>query len=291
MKNIEPRYQAIAWMLFASVAFGSMNALVKWTSSTADVWSMVMVRSVVITLGIYLIATHRGVSLRVNDRKNMFLRCATGLIAMILYFTALGLIPIGQAVTLQYTNPLFVALLSGLFLSESVGIRTWGLALASFFGIALIVSPDLRTIEINALYALGSGFFAAVAYLYVRMLRSSEHALSIVFWFALFSVIFTTPPAILNLKGPLSEPKIALALICIGIGAGAGQVGLTYAFHKANAAWVSAFSYVTVIVATGYGYFFFGESLDNGDIIGCLLIIVSGILLTLSRSKRNNAES
>tara|TARA_B100000963_G_scaffold49880_2_gene38075 strand:+ start:2209 stop:3084 length:876 start_codon:yes stop_codon:yes gene_type:complete len=291
MKNIEPRYQAIAWMLFASVAFGSMNALVKWTSSTADVWSMVMVRSVVITLGIYLIATHRGVNLRVNDRKNMFLRCATGLIAMILYFTALGLIPIGQAVTLQYTNPLFVALLSGLFLSESVGIRTWGLALASFFGIALIVSPDLRTIDINALYALGSGFFAAVAYLYVRMLRSSEHALSIVFWFALFSVIFTTPPAILNLKGPLSEPKIALALICIGIGAGAGQVGLTYAFHKANAAWVSAFSYVTVIVATGYGYFFFGESLDNGDIIGCLLIIVSGILLTLSRSKRNNAES
>ena len=165
MKNIESRYQAIAWMLFASVAFGSMNALVKWTSSTADVWSMVMVRSVVITLGIYLIATHRGVSLRVNDRKNMFLRCATGLIAMILYFTALGLIPIGQAVTLQYTNPLFVALLSGLFLSESVGIRTWGLALASFFGIALIVSPDLRTIDINALYALGSGFFAAVAYL------------------------------------------------------------------------------------------------------------------------------
>ena len=291
MKNIESRYQAIAWMLFASVAFGSMNALVKWTSSTADVWSMVMVRSVVITLGIYLIATHRGVSLRVNDRKNMFLRCATGLIAMILYFTALGLIPIGQAVTLQYTNPLFVALLSGLFLSESVGIRTWGLALASFFGIALIVSPDLRTIDINALYALGSGFFAAVAYLYVRMLRSSEHALSIVFWFALFSVIFTTPPAILNLKGPLSEPKIALALICIGIGAGAGQVGLTYAFHKANAAWVSAFSYVTVIVAAGYGYFFFGESLDNGDIIGCLLIIVSGILLTLSRSNRNNAES
>ena len=291
MKNIESRYQAIAWMLFASVAFGSMNALVKWTSSTADVWSMVMVRSVVITLGIYLIATHRGVSLRVNDRKNMFLRCATGLIAMILYFTALGLIPIGQAVTLQYTNPLFVALLSGLFLSESVGIRTWGLALASFFGIALIVSPDLRTVDINALYALGSGFFAAVAYLYVRMLRSSEHALSIVFWFALFSVIFTTPPAILNLKGPLSEPKIALALICIGIGAGAGQVGLTYAFHKANAAWISAFSYVTVIVAAGYGYFFFGESLDNGDIIGCLLIIVSGILLTLSRSKRNNAES
>ena len=39
---------------------------------------------------------------------------------MILYFTALGRIPIGQAVTLQYTAPLFVALLSGRVIRERV---------------------------------------------------------------------------------------------------------------------------------------------------------------------------
>jgi drug/metabolite transporter (DMT)-like permease len=272
---------AVAWMLFASFSFGSMNALVKWTSAEVDVWTTVFVRSLVIAFAIYIIARIARVDLVVHDRKNMAFRCFTGLAAMILYFSALGLIPIGQAVTLQYTNPLFVALLSGFFLSERVHPQVWALAMVSFLGIVLIVSPDLRTIEKDALFALGSGFFAGVAYLYVRRLKATEEALSIVFWFAAFSVVATALPAIPSIAYVISDPILMLALVGIGVGAGAGQVGLTYAFHRANAAWVSAFSYLTVIVATAYGYLLFDEILDTRDIIGGIMIICSGIILSL----------
>ena len=282
MNDDSPR-SAVAWMLFASFSFGSMNALVKWASPEADVWSMVFVRSMVIAVAIFFICRRSGITLIVEDRRSMLLRCITGLIAMILYFSALGLIPIGQAVTLQYTNPLFVALLSSVFVSEKVEPFVWTLAIISFIGIVLIVSPDLRTIEVNAVLALGSGFFAALAYLYVRKLRASEHALSIVFWFATFSVAFTFIPAMPTLPTALSDPVVTLALVGIGVGAGAGQVGLTFAFHKANAAWISAFSYLTVIVATIYGYTIFGETLNSRDLLGCALIICSGIALTFSR--------
>ena len=282
MNDDSPR-SAVAWMLFASFSFGSMNALVKWASPEADVWSMVFVRSMVIAVAIFFICRRSGITLIVEDRRSMLLRCITGLIAMILYFSALGLIPIGQAVTLQYTNPLFVALLSSVFVSERVEPIVWSLAIISFIGIVLIVSPDLQTIEVNAVLALGSGFFAALAYLYVRRLRASEHALSIVFWFATFSVAFTFIPAMPTLPTALSDPVVTLALVGIGVGAGAGQVGLTFAFHKANAAWISAFSYLTVIVATIYGYTIFGETLNYRDLLGCALIICSGIALTLSR--------
>lgn len=278
--NDSPR-TAVAWMLFASFSFGSMNALVKWTSAEVDVWTTVFVRSLVIAFAIYIIARIGGVDLVVHDRKNMAFRCFTGLAAMILYFSALGLIPIGQAVTLQYTNPLFVALLSGFFLSERVHPQVLALAVISFLGIILIVSPNLRTIEKDALLALGSGFFAGVAYLYVRKLRATEEALSIVFWFAAFSVVATALPAIPSLADVISDPILILALVGIGVGAGAGQVGLTYAFHRANAAWVSAFSYLTVIVATAYGYLLFNEVLDTRDIIGGIMIICSGIILSL----------
>lgn len=282
MNDDSPR-SAVAWMLFASFSFGSMNALVKWASPEADVWSMVFVRSMVIAVAIFFICRRSGITLIVEDRRSMLLRCITGLIAMILYFSALGLIPIGQAVTLQYTNPLFVALLSSVFVSERVEPIVWALAIISFIGIVLIVSPDLQTIEVNAVLALGSGFFAALAYLYVRRLRASEHALSIVFWFATFSVAFTFIPAMPTLPSALSDPVVTLALVGIGVGAGAGQVGLTFAFHKANAAWISAFSYLTVIVATIYGYTIFGETLNSRDLLGCALIICSGIALTFSR--------
>ncbi|MDE0706965.1 MAG: EamA family transporter, partial [Candidatus Poseidoniales archaeon] len=249
---------AVLWMIFGSLCFGTMNALVKWTSVHADVWMIILVRSAVIAFAVAAFAASRGISLRVNNRKTMFLRCAVGLTAMILYFTALGRIPIGQAVTLQYTAPLFVALLSGKVLAERVSAGVAFLVITAFAGIILIVSPELGTVEPDALLALGSGFFAAFAYMYVRELRTTDSPTSVVFWFAAASVagsVVQAAPDLFSL-----DTKTLAALVGIGIGAGGGQVGITMAYQKANAAWVSAFSYLTVIVATFYGFTVFGET-------------------------------
>ena len=268
---------AVLWMIFGSVCFGTMNALVKWTSFHADVWMIIMVRSAVIALAVAIFATSRGLSLKVSDKRKMLLRCVVGLTAMILYFTALGRIPIGQAVTLQYTAPLFVALLSGRVIRERVEPIVALLVGSAFAGIVLIVSPDLSSIDSDALLALGSGFFAAMAYMYVRELRNTDSASSVVFWFAAFSVVGSIFQALPDVAG--LEWKTVAALIGIGIGAGGGQVGITMAYHRANAAWVSAFSYLTVIVATFYGFTLFNETLGASDWLGGLLIVGSGIVL------------
>ena len=268
---------AVLWMIFGSVCFGTMNALVKWTSFHADVWMIIMVRSAVIALAVDIFAGSRGLSLKVNDKRKMLLRCVVGMTAMILYFTALGRIPIGQAVTLQYTAPLFVALLSGRVIRERVEPMVALLVGSAFAGIVLIVSPDLSSIDSDALLALGSGFFAAMAYMYVRELRNTDSASSVVFWFAAFSVVGSIFQALPDVAG--LEWKTVAALIGIGIGAGGGQVGITMAYHRANAAWVSAFSYLTVIVATFYGFTLFNETLGASDWLGGLLIVGSGIAL------------
>ena len=268
---------AVLWMIFGSVCFGTMNALVKWTAFHADVWMIIMVRSAVIALAVAIFAASRGLSLKVSDKRKMLLRCVVGLTAMILYFTALGRIPIGQAVTLQYTAPLFVALLSGRVIRERVEPIVALLVGSAFAGIVLIVSPDLSSIDSDALLALGSGFFAAMAYMYVRELRNTDSASSVVFWFAAFSVVGSIFQALPDVAG--LEWKTVAALIGIGIGAGGGQVGITMAYHRANAAWVSAFSYLTVIVATFYGFTLFNETLGASDWLGGLLIVGSGIVL------------
>ena len=268
---------AVLWMLFGSFCFGTMNALVKWTSMHADVWMIIMVRSSVIAFAVAAFAASRGISLKINNRKTMFLRCAVGLTAMILYFTALGRISIGQAVTLQYTAPLFVALLSGKVLAEKVSTGVSLLVFTAFAGIVLIVSPELGKVDPDALLALGSGFFAAFAYMYVRELRTTDSPTSVVFWFAIASVVGTivqAAPDVFSL-----DTKTLAALVGIGIGACGGQVGITMAYQSANAAWVSAFSYFTVIVAVFYGFIVFGETLSTADWIGGLLVVGSGVAL------------
>jgi len=280
---------AVIWMIFGSFCFGTMNALVKWTSEYTDVWMIIMVRSAVIAFAVAVFAASKGISLNINDHKTMLLRCIVGLIAMILYFTALGRIPIGQAVTLQYTGPLFVALLSGRILAERVSASVVSLVLTAFAGIVLIVSPDVGTVDPNALLALGSGFFAALAYMYVRELRKTDSPATVIFWFAAFSVVGSvaqSAPRILE-----HDLNTIAALTGIGIGAGGGQLGITMAYHKANAAWVSAFSYLTVLVATFYGFVLFGESLSLADWLGGSLVIGSGIALVFAFPPNEETES
>jgi drug/metabolite transporter (DMT)-like permease len=268
---------AVFWMIFGSICFGTMNALVKWTASNADVWMIILIRSVVIALIVAIIANLNNITLVPKDTKTMFLRCLSGLIAMILYFSALARIPIGQAVTLQYTAPLFVALLSGRIIREKVSPSIFILLILSFFGIILVISPTTEKIEPDAFLALGSGFFAALAYIFVRKLRQTDSPASVVFWFAIFSILGSVIQAAPDLNS--LTPKILLALVGVGIGAGGGQIGITMAYHKANAAWVSAFSYLTVIIATFYGYLIFDETLTITNIIGGIMIVCSGAAL------------
>ena len=95
-------------------------------------------------------------------------------------------------------EPTFVALLSGAFLSEKVQPIVLAMAIViHWYSNDCFSRSQERRIQCYS--GPRSGFFAAIAYLYVRKLRTTEHALSIVFWFAAFSVAFTLIPAAPNL--------------------------------------------------------------------------------------------
>ena len=277
---MDAAHRAVAWMLLASVAFGSGSALVKWTAGQAGVATVIFGRSLVITLALLTWSQLRGASLYVGNRRRMLWRCTVGLSAMTCYFYAVQQIPLSNAVTLQYTAPLFVALFSGAMLRERVSSLVYGCIALSFVGTVLIVSPSLRSVDIDALVALISGVLSAFAYLAVRGLRTSATPDGVVFWFALFCTLATLPLAASELpRLALSE---VLAITGVGICAGVGQTGMTRAYQAARAAYIGAFSYATVLVGGIYGWLLFHQTLVWGDALGAALIVGSGALLVSS---------
>jgi len=277
---MDAAHRAVVWMLLASVAFGSGSALVKWTAGQAGVATVIFGRSLVITLALLTWSQLRGASLYVGNRRRMLWRCTVGLSAMTCYFYAVQQIPLSNAVTLQYTAPLFVALFSGAMLRERVSPLVYGCIALSFVGTVLIVSPSLRSVDIDALVALISGVLSAFAYLAVRGLRTSATPDGVVFWFALFCTLATLPLAASELpRLALSE---VLAITGVGICAGVGQTGMTRAYQAARAAYIGAFSYATVLVGGIYGWLLFHQTLVWGDALGAALIVGSGALLVSS---------
>ena len=277
---MDAAHRAVAWMLLASVAFGSGSALVKWTAGQAGVATVIFGRSLVITLALLTWSQLRGASLYVGNRRRMLWRCTVGLSAMACYFYAVQQIPLSNAVTLQYTAPLFVALFSGAMLRERVSPLVYGCIALSFVGTVLIVSPSLRSVDIDALVALISGVLSAFAYLAVRGLRTSATPDGVVFWFALFCTLATLPLAASELPR-LALPEV-LAITGVGICAGVGQTGMTRAYQAARAAYIGAFSYATVLVGGIYGWLLFHQTLVWSDALGAALIVGSGALLVSS---------
>jgi drug/metabolite transporter (DMT)-like permease len=156
-------------------------------------------------------------------------------------------------------------------------------------GTVLIISPSFEAVEVNAIYALISGVLSALAYLSIRQLRSTATSESVVFWFAVFCVIFSLPFSAKELF-TLSSYEIQV-LIGVGVTAGIGQIGMTRAYHAAKAAYIGAFSYSTVVVSWVYGLFIFNEVLSLWDMAGTLLIVGSGIILATTSPKTESAQA
>ena len=279
---------AIAWMVLAGLCFSATGVFVKLSGGLLIVWTVIFGRSIVIAMMTFILSKIQNKSLSFEEPKWLIARCVSGLSAMACYFYAIPLISLTTAVVLQWTSPLFVALFSGYLIKEKVSPFLFVCIGVAFTGTILIISPSFEAIEINALYALISGILSAIAYLSIRQLRSTATSESVVFWFAIFCVIFSLPFSVKELL-TISTYEIQV-LIGVGVTAGIGQIGMTKAYHAAKAAYIGAFSYSTVVVSWIYGFFIFNEILSIWDMVGTLLIVGSGIFLATTSPKTENAQ-
>tara|TARA_B110000014_G_scaffold72508_1_gene49484 strand:+ start:2693 stop:3571 length:879 start_codon:yes stop_codon:yes gene_type:complete len=280
---------AIAWMILAGLCFSATGVFVKLSGGLLIVWTVIFGRSIVIAIMTFILSKIQNKSLSFEEPKWLIARCVSGLSAMACYFYAIPLISLTTAVVLQWTSPLFVALFSGYLIKEKVSPFLFICIGVAFTGTILIISPSFEAIEINALYALISGILSAIAYLSIRQLRSTATSESVVFWFAIFCVIFSLPFSLKELL-TISTYEIQV-LIGVGITAGIGQIGMTKAYHAAKAAYIGAFSYSTVVVSWIYGFYIFNEILSIWDMIGTLLIVGSGIFLATTSPKTENVQA
>ena len=270
-------------MLLASASYATMGAFVKAASAGLDVWTIVFYRSVFLVLALGLLFRWQGRSLRIHHPRLLFIRCVTGFGALVCYFFAISAIPLADAITLQRTFPIWIALLSGIALGERTPLPTVLWICAAFVGATMIVAPGWTDVDPYALVALASALLSSFAYLSIRALRRWEEAETIVFYFGIFALLASTPMALVKGIAPPSE--FWIYLVAIGLFATLGQIAMTHAYHYAHAAFVGAFSYGGVVVGVALGFFFFDEKLSGITTFGIALIVLAGVALSRRRSE------
>jgi S-adenosylmethionine uptake transporter len=268
-----------AWMGVAAILFALMGVFVKRGAQDFSPLELVFWRTL---LGVVLL----GVPARVHGQRfatihlrRHMMRGLVGYSALLLSFYVVAHLPLGTAVTLNYTSPMFLALLSVLWLKERFSTRmACGLALG-FVGVLLLQRPTIAgDAWLYGLVGLVSGAMSGLAYLHVRELgQLGEPEWRVVFYFALVSTLIGAVLVTFSGWHPLTWGNVG-PLLGLGLTATFGQLAMTRAYKVGRKLLAASLSYLTVVFSTLLGAVIWGDKLPFDSYAAMLVIVISGIL-------------
>jgi drug/metabolite transporter (DMT)-like permease len=239
--------------------------------------------------------------LKVGRREFLFL-VAFGLIGIALvqwlYFVAIDNLPVGVALLIEFTAPLFVALFARFVYKEHIRRRIWVAVALCITGLALVVELwagiTFSTVGVTAAFG---GALALTAYLLMAE-RERQHrdAASLSFYGFLFAALLWAvlqplwgfPWDVLgeevSLQGNLSEysaPMWALVGFIVVIGTMVTFSLLTGALRHISATRASIVATLEPVVATVVAWAWLGQSFGATQLIGGA-VVIAGILVAQS---------
>lgn len=228
---------------------------------------------------------------------NHIMRGVVGVTAMGFGFFALTRLPLPEAITLNYAQPLLVVVFSALFLGETVRIHRWTAVAVGLVGVVIVSWPKLTLFTsgaglgdkeaIGVVAALLGAAVSAVAMLLVRSLVHTERTSTIVLWFSLTASVMALFSIPFGWQA-LTWEQAAL-LVCSGICGGIAQLFMTEAYRHAEASTVAPFEYTSLILGIAVGYFVFGDLPTIHTLVGGCIVIGAGISIVL-RERRLGIE-
>jgi S-adenosylmethionine uptake transporter len=279
------------WMLFASFMFSLMGVCVKLASAFYSTSEIVMYRGMIGMAMLGIFVTLQGGTLKTALPWHHAWRGLVGVIALWLWFSAISMLSLPTAVTLNYMAPIWMAAL--LFFGGLVRGQSrfqWSLVAAillSFAGVAFLLQPSVEAGQgLGGLFGLMSGFLSALAYLQVRKLgHLGEPEYRVVFYFSLTSVLagfagcFLDPSPSGHTFSPHSTTGILL-LLGIGITATVAQVAMTRAYRLGNVLLSANLQYTGIVFSSLLSLMIWGDRVDALGWLGIVLILISGMTAT-----------
>ncbi len=205
------------------------------------------------------------------------------------YFWVLGvtLLPLATVFALEFTMPMWVALLAVPLLGEKMTPSRIGSIVLGFLGVLVIVRPGLSSFQPAALLVLVAAFAYALSLIATKQLTSNVSTFAIIFWMNLMQF-----PMALAGSDPLFMLRIGestwLPALGMGLAGLSSHYCLAQAFRHGDASIVVPIDFIRIPLIAVVGWLFYSESLDVFVFAGAGLI-VCGVLWNLRAESHRTA--
>ncbi|CAG1006056.1 Pseudopaline exporter CntI [Burkholderiales bacterium] len=279
------------WILVSGFFFALMGVFVKLGAAHFATAELVFYRSLTTLAVALLMLRWQGLAWRSDKPWMHCKRGLTGFVSLLLFFQAIALLPLATAMTLNYTSPIFLTLLTVLLLRESPRpLLLLALALG-FGGTVLLLRPTLKPEEmLGAALGLASGFAAALAYYNVRQLvRAHEPESRVVLYFGVYATLGAGLWMLGTEWHAITWPTLWI-LLGMGFCGTFGQLAVTRAYGKGRAAVTAALSYGTVVFSSVLGIIIWQDQLPLTSWLAMGLIMLGGVLAVSAVPARADAR-
>ncbi|UWQ16499.1 DMT family transporter [Jannaschia sp. M317] len=281
-------------ILAAMAVLGFVDQYVKLLAQETSLWSFHILRTIMIwaIVGAWLLVTGR--RLRVRNWRGLIGRSASMSTAMIIYFGALGFLPVAQVAAGLFTAPIWVLVFSVAFFGLRIGpIRVLAVAMG-FAGVVLVLSPDPATVSPFVFLPALAGAFYALAVIATREWCAGEGAVELALGIFTFMGLWGVGGVLVMGHGTdyltlgwVSPTPLVLGLSLLqAVGSLLGVVLLTRGYQLAEASLVSVFEYSLLLFSAVFGWLIWGDMLGPLGFAGLALIACAGSLIALRGERR-----
>lgn len=289
--------KGVLYMLAGALISAMNGALTKILAEHMSALEIVFFRNLLGVILILYALKHTTPKLSGGKFYMLISRGVYGFLAIILFFYTITVIPLGEAITLNKTSPLFVSVLAYYLLKEHLSLNTILALIIGFLGIILIVKPFGFSISYAHFLGILGGFFAATAYTTIKKIKDIYDSRIIVLSFVSIGTIL---PALGFLLAPYIDVPEAISfmfpvfvmpdttyvwslIVFMGLISTLSQWLLTKAYSATNVSIIGVISYTNIPFSIGFGWML-GDALpDIYTYMGIGLIILGGLLVGMKK--------
>lgn len=289
-------YVALGSLAFGMAVIPVNDALIKLLADHMSLGQIVAIRSLLSLCIILLFSDGLARMMRLNASAfwQFTGRGMCLVVAMLLFFSALGSLPLATAVAIFFVSPLMITLLSVPLLGETIGIHRILSVIAGMGGCLLIIRPGAADFQVETLLVIGSALSYALFQIWTRKLSTVgdlpamvavQHccymavgALMLLFNFVMPFGDLANPSMAFLFRYPASIQTLDLVYIFIcAFAVLLLSVTSSNAYRVVEASLIAPFEYTAIPLGVFWGIVIWGEWPQTLSWVGMALILVGGL--------------
>jgi len=289
MADVSPTVRGIILAVLSGAFFATMHGSVRLLSQDLDAMEIAFFRAFFgfVFFAPILLRTRLSVLRTARFPLHMVRGVFNGA-SLLLWFTALSLLPLGDATALSLTGPLFVGLGAMFILGETVRGPRWLALGVGFAGALVIVRPGFQEINFGTILVLVSMLFITCSKLIAKSLSRTDQPATIVAYLSLTMMVPSGIAIIFVWQMPTPEQLLFMAVI--GFLGSAGHMLLTTAYKIADISAVEPVVFARLIWAAIVGWFMFAEFPGIWVWVGGALIVAASTWLARHEARARRRE-